>query len=275
MATEHAPQNPHEEHEEPHHEEGEGNWLISYADMMTLLMAFFALMYALSPQQTSSATSSAVAAQNGGPTKQMDNGETKGQAAGQSQGQTLSQAQAANAEAKEKMEIVQESLAEAVGGKVNKPFKDLADKLEKMIKENHLENQVKVESFLSSLSLKFIGSTVFGDAQSELNPELVPVVDKMLALIATEAKENMVTLEGHTDDRPIVSERFPSNWELSAQRAGTLARMLEKDGLTRDKILVVGYADSKPVAPNRNEKGEPDPVAQAKNRRVVVQLLKK
>ena len=224
-------------HDEAPHEEGEGNWLISYADMMTLLMSFFALMYALAPQNQASSSSSSN--QN------------------------------------KKMEEAQESLAKTFDGKVQKPFDQLYEDLEKAIKEAKLEKQVKMEQSLSSLSITFVGSALFPDGSSEISEEIEGSIEKLVTIVASEIKDNWINLEGHTDDRPIKSEKFPSNWELSSQRASTLARLFESKGVARKNITVVGFADSKPVEPNLLPNGQPNPEAQAKNRRVVIQLLKK
>ena len=96
---------------------------------------------------------------------------------------------------------------------------------------------------------------VFGEVLRELNSEL-----KRLP--------NSIEVLGHTDDRPIASARYPSNWELSAARAASVARFLIAGGLPRDRVSVAGYADTRPVASNDSVHGR------ASNRRVEIVILR-
>jgi len=74
-------------------------------------------------------------------------------------------------------------------------------------------------------------------------------------------------VEGHTDDLPIHTQRFPSNWELSAARAASVVRFFIQQGIPKERLQAVGLADTQPRAPNTS------PEDRAKNRRVVIQLL--
>ena len=83
-----------------------------------------------------------------------------------------------------------------------------------------------------------------------------------------------ITVEGHTDDEPIKSLQFPSNWELSAARAAAVVRFFVEHGVPAQRLRAAGYADTHPLAPNRDAAGDPVPGNQAKNRRVVIELEK-
>jgi len=83
-----------------------------------------------------------------------------------------------------------------------------------------------------------------------------------------------ITVEGHTDDEPISSAQFPSNWELSAGRAAAVVRFFVEHGVPADRLRAAGYADTHPLAPNRDAAGNPIPENQATNRRVVIELEK-
>jgi chemotaxis protein MotB len=84
----------------------------------------------------------------------------------------------------------------------------------------------------------------------------------------------LITVEGHTDDVPIRSTAFPSNWELSTARAAAVVHFLIDDGIPAIRLRAAGYADTFPVVPNRDEAGRPVPENQARNRRVVIRLDK-
>ena len=83
-----------------------------------------------------------------------------------------------------------------------------------------------------------------------------------------------VTIEGHTDDTPINTTQFQSNWELSTARASAVVRYLLEQGVAAERLTAAGYADTFPIAPNRNADGTVIPENQARNRRVVIKLEK-
>ncbi|GAB6036621.1 flagellar motor protein MotD [Fundidesulfovibrio butyratiphilus] len=130
------------------------------------------------------------------------------------------------------------------------------------------QNAVSLEKRDAGVAVTLKGAVLFDRASAELTPAALRYLDSIASvLLGTRYK---VTVEGHTDSDPIQSFVFPSNWELSAARASRVARHLIDRGVARDRISVVGFADTKPVAPNTNDKGQPMPENQARNRRVVV-----
>ena len=83
-----------------------------------------------------------------------------------------------------------------------------------------------------------------------------------------------VTVEGHTDDSPISTLQFPSNWELSTARASAVVHFLLQQGILAPRLRAAGYADTFPLALNRDVDGIAIPENQARNRRVVIKLEK-
>lgn len=81
-----------------------------------------------------------------------------------------------------------------------------------------------------------------------------------------------ISIEGHTDDAPISTAQFQSNWELSTARAAAVVRFFLEQGIPARKLAAEGYADTFPIAPNRNADGTVNPDNQARNRRVVIKL---
>tara|TARA_Y100000588_G_scaffold203789_1_gene217608 strand:- start:337 stop:639 length:303 start_codon:yes stop_codon:yes gene_type:complete len=81
-----------------------------------------------------------------------------------------------------------------------------------------------------------------------------------------------VDVEGHTDDAPINTPRFPSNWELSTARATGVVRFLISADVQPERLKAVGYADVRPKFPNRDLFGEPIPENRKKNRRISIRL---
>jgi flagellar motor protein MotB len=83
-----------------------------------------------------------------------------------------------------------------------------------------------------------------------------------------------ITVEGHTDDTPINTAQFPSNWELSTARAAAVVRFFLDEPIPAQRLRADGYADTFPKAPNRDATGNAIPANQAQNRRVVIKLEK-
>ena len=93
-------------------------------------------------------------------------------------------------------------------------------------------------------------------------------------LKSDEFKDYQITVEGHTDDAPISTSRFPSNWELSTARASAVVHFFLDQDIPARKLRAAGYADTFPKAPNRDANGDAIPENQAQNRRVVIKLEK-
>lgn len=130
--------------------------------------------------------------------------------------------------------------------------------------------QAQLDSFIDArmegdgIRLNIPNSILFDTGAAELQGR-GPAVLKSLAPILT-AERYVVSVEGHTDNVPIRTERFPSNWELSAQRAATVVRSLADFGVDASRLQAVGFADSRPLVSNDTE------LNRRENRRVTVLL---
>ena len=112
------------------------------------------------------------------------------------------------------------------------------------------------------------GSALLSDAGKSILQEVVG------NLTSDRFRGYQITVEGHTDDTPISTALFPSNWELSTARASAVARFLLDQGIPAQRLRAAGYADTFPKAPNRDANGDAIPENQAQNRRVVIKLEK-
>src|SRR5712692_3691332 len=107
----------------------------------------------------------------------------------------------------------------------------------------------------------------FDSGSAKLKPEGVKKLKQLSAdLKAKAGTDKDIRIEGHTDDRPIHTVQFPSNWELSSARANAVVRELHDDGINGEQLLAVGYGASRPAAPNTSAE------SRAKNRRVEIIL---
>jgi chemotaxis protein MotB len=115
----------------------------------------------------------------------------------------------------------------------------------------------------------------FTSGSSVLSGTGISILRSMAAdLKSDKFKDYQITVEGHTDDTPIQTAQFPSNWELSTARAAAVVRFFLDQGIPAQRLRAAGYADTFSKVPNRDANGNPIPANQAQNRRVVIKLEK-
>ncbi len=110
--------------------------------------------------------------------------------------------------------------------------------------------------------LRVPGLNLFKPGQAKLVPAARPVLDEIVKIIKTKGKNHKIFIQGHTDDVPIHTKKFESNWELSAVRATAVLRYFFDKGIDPEKLTATGYADTFPYVPNNTKEGR------AKNRRI-------
>jgi chemotaxis protein MotB len=211
----------------PRGESSEELWLVSYADMMTLLVGFFAMLLAFSKIDA------------------------------------------------EQFERVKRETTKTFGGEYAQPFEDVSTDLKKVVNEQSLRDQVFFKETDEGLTITFRGALFFESGKSELRAAAFSLLRRLLPTIQDKAKNFAIVVEGHTDDIPINTQRFPSNWELSAVRAGTVLRLFEERGFPRNRLQAIGWADTKPIVPNRDRRNNPISNNQAQNRRVVIRIVRR
>jgi chemotaxis protein MotB len=124
-------------------------------------------------------------------------------------------------------------------------------------------------------SLEMSSAAFFDSGSAVLSPAGKAILHDVAGnLKAEKFKDYQVTVEGHTDDAPISTSLFPSNWELSTARAAAVVRFFLDEGIAAQKLRAAGYADTFPKVSNRDANGRAIPENQAQNRRVVIRLEK-
>jgi chemotaxis protein MotB len=246
MMGRHRPEEEHENHE---------RWLVSYADFITLLFAFFVVMYAISSVNEGkyrvlsdalvsafrTAPSSDKLIQIGEPNKGLAHPSARLPGAA--------------------MPVVRPAAAAEETDRMKKLARQFLDVLQPMVRDGN----VRVTQTKRGIAVEINASLLFEPADANLHPASMSAL-KALALRLSEV-DNLVQVEGYTDDRPIRTPQYPSNWELSAARAGSVVRLFAANGVATHRLVAVGYGENRPIAANDTAE------SRARNRRVNIQVL--
>ncbi|GAB6040938.1 flagellar motor protein MotB [Endothiovibrio diazotrophicus] len=234
-------------------DEGEEYWLLSLSDLMALLLGFFVVLYA----------ASAIS-------------EAKFEAITQSlqkviAGRPKPPPPAVGRPSPIRPPLPQTAMANPAstgmgnGRSREDDYALILDLLHRSIDRQRLQSQVTVRPTARGVEMTAAGSLLFPSASAQLSPGAKPLID--LAVKTMERFPLTLIVEGHTDDLPIHSARYPSNWELSAARAARVVRELIERGIGSDRLSASGYADTRPLI---HPEGTPLDEQRARNRRAVL-----
>ncbi|MGM0767156.1 MAG: flagellar motor protein MotD [Pseudomonadota bacterium] len=239
--------------EELHNKE---RWLISYADFITLLFAFFVVMYSVSSVNEGKykVLSETLTGVFNAPQRSFQPIEVGNQP----------QRSAAPADGDVIAPVITDTPANAELSEQGRTdaLRTMADQLSLEFDELINQGVVTLESNERWLELNLPDSLLFSSGAAEPHYDGFEVVQKIAGVLRN--RDNAVKVEGFTDDRPIRTSAFPSNWELSAARAAAVVRMLAMEGVEPERLAAVGYGQHQPVARNDTEEGR------RRNRRVVL-----
>ena len=219
------------------------DWLMTYADMITLLLCFFAILLAVSvPKVEKLEQARREMMQKFAPTNTQ-----KGRFPVQPNNQA--------------------------GGEPNKLLMNLPSIVDKFPNANPAQAPEKTGDRITTIDMN--SAAFFPSGNATLTDDGKEILRDVLAKLNTaQYKDFVITVEGHTDDNPIQTTQFPSNWELSTARAAAVVRYFIEQGIPPTHLRAAGYADAVPKVPNRDANGDPIPANQAQNRRVVIKLEK-
>lgn len=209
-------------------EEGEP-WLISYADLMTLLFGLFAMLFTFATFE--------------------------------------------DIKKNENIREMKESISEYFGGGIYVPPTEfLAKKFKLEIQKAADLAGAKLVIGQDRLELSFVTHFLFQTGGAELTEMAHQSIQQIAQLLLMEKRQIQIVVEGHTDDIPIHTKEFHSNWDLSATRAARIVDELESAGIAPSMLSAIGLGSSRPEYPNRDDQGHEVPESQALNRRVVLRV---
>jgi chemotaxis protein MotB len=257
----------HEDHE--NHE----RWLITYADLITLLLIFFVIMYSMSKIDIAKYTelSKSLAFQFKKSDTVIPSGSVgiadpgKGIEGNQAQRdpEKDSPTAALSEEEQQKKEILKQEQLK----KSNQELKDLLTKIEQYINDNKLQTQVSVKDTARGIAITLNDLFLFDSGKADLKSASVPILEKLSSLFPT--LKTPISIEGHTDTQPLsTGSVFKDNDGLAAARSLSVKRIFDKIPGLHDKLIGTFYGDSRPIAPNDT------PANMQKNRRVEIIVLR-
>lgn len=268
--------------------ENDERWLLTYADMITLLMALFMVLFSISSvnvskyqtlQQSLKAAFSGSILPGGRAILQSGSQSTSAHTPATAEvpslvplnptmaskaNHSLNSKPAASAMSSKQLEAALNSMSAAL--KEQASLAALKQKLDAYSKAHGLAHEVQTVIDRRGLVVRVLtDQLLFASGQAALEPAGLPLLNEVARLLNVD-KSHPITVEGHTDNVPISSSQYPSNWELSTDRATTVVRYLIAQAVKRGRLGAVGYADLHPIDGNATAAGR------AKNRRVEIVL---
>ncbi len=226
--------------------EGLPGWMGTFADLVTLLMCFFVLLFAMSTTQEESFKELVKSLQSALGVQQLPE-------AGTREGLIMKNIP----DLEPKTEAVDE-----LGGMVQKEVDQIISDVRELIMFNQLGGMVRVHENEDGAVISISDMILFPAGKVTLGAEGLEIMGKVAKVLTQFAYQ--IKVAGHTDNTPIRTSRFPSNWELSANRAADVVRFLIKRGVDPTLLAAVGYGSQRPVATNDTAEGR------GQNRRVEI-----
>lgn len=253
------------------HEGPDERWLLTYADMITLLMALFIVMFAISNVNTSKFEELQKSLKEAFSGNVLPGGQSVLQTGGSSKGQQTPKVQPPIPAIQPliQKEFDKEQKKRSGGeGTENEQFKKVKRDLDDYAAKNKLKKKLETQITRRGLVIRLLTDGVlFDSGEAKIKPRAVPLMEKIAGLLQVD-EDHPINVEGHTDNVPIHSSQYPTNWELSTARASSVVRLLIADNAPADRLGAVGYAQLHPLASNSTAKGR------ARNRRVEIVLLR-
>ncbi len=234
--------------EEKKGSEGAPEWMATFADLVTLLMCFFVLLFAMSSTQQETYKELVQSLKSALGSQSVPEAGTR---------ETIKM-RPIPTEKQEK----DESQMDELGVMIEKELDEMASEVRELVLFNKLGGEVSVTKTEDGVVITMSDMLLFEKGDTTLSPKGMEILKKVASVLSTLAYH--VKIKGHTDSSPITSPCYPSNWELSSARASTVARILIASGLSPRYISAEGYAHYSPVATNDTPQGR------ARNRRVEI-----
>jgi chemotaxis protein MotB len=176
---------------------------------------------------------------------------------------------------KRKYERVKSAMTPLAAKKLEKQvdnLETLSNKINKAIIDKNLEKSVILKSDINGLSIEFKDAMLFEVGSADVDTKYAKIADQVMSAIAKAPGDYRLIFEGHTDDIPVTSGKFRSNWDLSSARGVALLNTFRQRGVDESRMSIQSYAHTRPKVVYTDLKGESLKTARAANRRVVIRI---
>lgn len=239
----------------PKHEEEAGEaWLLPYSDLMTLLLAVFIVLFAVSKVDAAKAAQISQEFRDSMMSEKMSSSQVQNQTQKSDKNFKTSGAAISQAEVEKYM-----------GQYELKQLEDLKAEVDSKLKSEGMTTSVTTRIDMRGLVISLNNAVFFESGSAQIKTENEKTLIDVAATINT--LDNFIRVEGHTDNVPMHSEAYPSNWELSSARATSVVRLFINNNVPPKKLVAVGYGEYRPVADNSTPEGR------TKNRRIDIIVL--
>lgn len=251
-------------------ENGE-RWMLTYLDLITLLMIFFVVLYsmsALDAQKFAAVAESLNNALGGGTPSKIElstnpagpsliqSGVTPSNTNVPSSGTDATNTAATNSDS---------NTGQGSGAAEKMSIDSIKAKLDKFAVDNGMQLTLITTSEERGLVVSIQETLLFQSGSADITTGARDILSKISTILA--AAPNQIKVEGHTDNLPINTAKFPSNWELSVIRSTNVVHILQNDGISPGRLSATGYGEYRPISPNDTEAGR------GKNRRIDLLIL--
>ena len=233
-------------------------WLVSYADFMTLLFAFFVVMYSISSVNegkyrvlSDSLSDTFKKEQSSAEVIDFDN--------------SLSKAEIPQSEELIELPIPNETIEDNQNKDINPTLNEISNEVSGAVEDLINNGMISINENENWLEIEIKSSILFQSGGAVLSEEAEDVLASLATIIKT--YPNQIQVEGYTDNVPIRTRNFPSNWELSSSRAASVVHLFADEGVNPNHMQAIGFGEYRPKASNDTEQGR------SENRRVVLVVL--
>ncbi len=255
------------------HDGADERWLLTYSDMITLLMALFIVMWSISSVNISKYTELKKSLQQAFSGKVLAGSPdtlTGQPAVLTSPGQTQAGSQLHISSTPDPRKTIAQSIQRAASSRDLDNLRRIRRQIDSYARSHGFEGLIRTSIDERGLVIRLLTDEVlFDTGEASLKSKALPLLSRISALLAGSGIPNAIRVEGNTDNVPIATAEFRSNWELSTARADAVLEFMLAHGVAPRRLSATGYADQRPLASNATAAGR------ARNRRVELVVLRR
>lgn len=245
---------------------GNPDWIVTFADLATLLLTFFILLLSFAEMDVEKyrAMANSMSAALGG-TDNVVGEDIGGSPVSQVQSDAVSLPEPTETLQQEPEFIDERSEDSAETAQIPGGVLDLAQRLIQELEAEVASDALHINYDKDQVVIRFSEDATFPSGSANIKPEMIPIIERVVEVVGNCTGD--IVVSGHTDDRPISSSQYRSNWDLSAARAVSVVHELVMNReIPADRVLAAGRAETRPLVPNNS------PENRAQNRRVEISI---